>query len=120
MKKVMHVKEFRPGSFSSSELIRCDVDVTSFSPQSKHTYAWQFGYFWETPSPDGQVCRSEFISTGPRYIYGKVFTQEEAKKAPWCTPTLISNMECNGWEKVILCDQGVIPFSENMRAMERP
>lgn len=110
-----HYVEFSyPESFVSEDVIR---EVAERNPAliTLPKYAYAYRFFDRTEIiVDGEKLVGEPKNFSPLTYLGKVYTLEQVKAEFPKAKVLISNIECNGWERVIKTRWGIwIPLWED-------
>lgn len=95
-----YVEFFYPGSFvsemSEREVLGRSLPVTL----PERAFAYRFFSRNEVVQVD-EVLRGEKKDYGPTTYYGEEMTLEQVKALPGSHHILVSNMECNGWSRVV-------------------
>lgn len=95
-----------PGAFfsehSTEEIAERNAELVKV-PEG--AFAYQF-YDREEVEVDGETLRGECKNYSGFTYFGKAYTLEEVKSEFPQYTTLISNMECNGWNKVVRTRRG--------------
>lgn len=103
-KRTVHFVIFEaPGSFVAESFKR---EVAGPDPHAVEwpENAYAFRLFRREDVVDGDDAYiGKSVQIGKLYYHpdSKVETLTEARENPKATPTLISNMECNGWEQIV-------------------
>lgn len=102
-----HYVEFSfPGAFFSEYKVQ---EVTERNPELVKVPEGAFAYRFFDQSEaivDGETLVGDRKNFSPLTYFGTAYTLEEVKaQFPECT-TLISNMECNGWNRVVKTRRG--------------
>ena len=109
-----HYVEFiYPGSFCSdydcreatSEELNGRVEIPNRS------YGYRF-FEREEQTTSEEVLRGERKNHGGWHFLGEEYSLERIKAEQSDKTTLISNMECNKWDRVVKCPQGFIQMDE--------
>jgi hypothetical protein len=120
-----------PGTFFSEDttkpISKWDVDIAKdMARKIKERYnATPYGFYFTTRSRGLKDLDSKVTATSPMYFLGgKVETLKQVKKRATSNDSiLISNMECNGWKKIITNDNSwrvTQPFNSTDVVLEWP
>jgi hypothetical protein len=93
-----------PGSFTANTSVKDCKELPLIAEVEWPENAYALTLHQREDAIDGEkVYKGESEQIGPMYYHpdSKVTTLEETKAHPHTTKTLISNMECNGWDAVI-------------------
>lgn len=120
---------YSPGTFvaehSTKPIESWDVGVAvEMAKEVKERHgATPYGFQFSTRErSDTEFDSKETAKSGTYYLGGKIFTLAQLKKAN--NPSqkiLISNMECNGWDKVVINNnswQWTQPFMEGDEVLD--
>lgn len=113
------------GSFfseSSSREVATDDPIPP-GDWPKGAYGYSLTRVLEGVSPGGKKITTDREEFGKAYYKGKVYTLAEVRAGvergdKTFTDTLLSNMECNNWNLVLLCAQGMIPLQADAVVFE--
>lgn len=102
-----HYVEFSyPGAFFSEHSIK---EIAERKPElvnaPEDAFAYRF-YDREEVEVDGELLCGERKNFSAFTYFGKVYSLEEVKAEFPQYTTLINNMECNGWNKVVRTRRG--------------
>ena len=102
-----YIEFFYPGSFVSETSTQEVVDRTPPDELPKGAYGYRYFAQSEVTQDGETLCGKPKDYSGTTY-YGDVMTLEQVKAL---TPSsdyriLVSNMECNGWERVVRTIRG--------------
>lgn len=108
-----YVEFLYPGILFPESEIREVSDRDSLIDAPKNCFAYQFFERQETNAEDGEVLLGKPKNYSGRFYFGKLKTLEDVKKETPEARTLISNMESNNWNPVVLTRRGNYqPFGE--------
>ena len=114
-----HYAEFYFARSFTSDLVSMAVDNQGLSGLEwpDRAYAVRFYSRTETES-DGEILVGKRRDVSPvTYRYGTVRTIDEVRES-MPGSILLRNMEGNGWDKVVDCAQGTLPFMEGDTVLE--
>lgn len=102
-----YIEFYYPGSFVSETSAQEVSDRTPPSELPKGAYGYRF-FARSDVTQDGETLRGQPKDHSPMTYYGESMTLEEVKAL---APSgdyriLVSNMECNGWDRVVLTVRG--------------
>lgn len=117
-----YIRYYYPGVFMSETSVK---EVKQRNEKSiefpKGSFCCQFFDREEIVKDNEPLVGKEKNHSGRFYNDGEVFNLEKLKKEHPDKETLISNMKCNDWEKIILCNTGNWqPFSEEDKIITQP
>lgn len=100
------VEWFYPGSFVSETSAEEVPDRSP--PKYKHGAAYGYRHFSQTIiEQDGEKLVGPRKDVSPMTYYGEILTLDQVKALPGDDyRILISNMECNGWDRVVRTVRG--------------
>lgn len=109
---IIHYIEFVYAGSFLSETIPVRISKREFKdPLPQGAYAYSF-FDQEEVEIDGEVLKGPPKNRSVRYIKGDVYDLEQVKAEIPDSRILISNMENNGYDKVVKCSQGFIPLNK--------
>jgi hypothetical protein len=102
-----YVEFFYPGSFVSESSVQEVADRNPPAELPKGAYGYRF-FSRSEVTQDGETLRGQPKDHGPMTYCGEAMTLEDVKAL---TPAgdyriLVSNMECNGWDRVVRTIRG--------------
>ncbi len=102
-----YIEFFYPGSFVSESSAQEVADRTPPAELPKGAYGYRF-FARSEVTQDGETLRGQPKDYSGMTYYGEVMTLEEVKAL---TPSsdyriLVSNIECNGWDRVVRTIRG--------------
>ena len=90
-----------PGSFVAEQTVR-EVNNRSLPTDiPRNCFGFYFYDSYEATGPMGETIRGEKQNVSGMFYFGEVFTLEQVKACVPDAKILISNMECNGWSRVV-------------------
>ena len=125
LKKYVVAKYWMPGSFlaetTSKKLDSWDLDeavekAPDKGPYGPGAYAFELIQYVTTNVEGFEVIPKEIAHSGTYFLGGTIYTIDDIKREVPNSSILISNMEGNGWLKVIKTNCGTFqPFTEKDR-----
>ncbi len=102
-----YIEYFYPGSFVSESSAQEVADRTTPGELPKGAYGYRF-FARSEVTQDGETLRGQQKDHSPMTYFGEVMTLDEVKAL---TPfsdyrILVSNMECNRWDRVVRTIRG--------------
>lgn len=90
-----------PGAFVAEQEVR-RVDDRSFPTDiPRSCFGFYFYDVYETIGPMGEAVRGQPQNVSGMFYFGEEFSLERVKREFPELKILISNMECNGWDRVV-------------------
>lgn len=108
-----YVRVLHAGSFFSEDESR---PVERRDPALVSLDGWAYGFWFEDREEvdaGGETLTGPWKNRSPRYLQGEVFDLERVKREVPNSDILQSNMECNGWSRVLRCKQGFIDLRDD-------
>lgn len=108
-----------PGSFFAETSAKRVISRIRPPGIPKGAYGYQFFDRIEVEAEGETLYGRPKNRSGIYYLGGKVLTLAQVKSLPGDYKTLISNMECNRWDRVIKLECGAFqPFNDNDQLVE--
>ncbi|MEK6952449.1 MAG: hypothetical protein AABX29_05520 [Nanoarchaeota archaeon] len=112
-KTKQYVKFLYPGAFFPESGVREVPNREASVEAPKGCFGYKFFERQETKAEDGEVLFGRPRNYSGTHYFGKVKTLDDIKREMPNQRTLISNMEENGWDKVVQTRRGNYePFTE--------
>lgn len=94
-----------PGSFYPEESTKEISSREEKIDAPENCFAYEF---WDRNEieQDGEILRGKAINKSGRYYFGEVFDQQQVADLVPDNSTLLFNMKCNGWDKLIKTRKG--------------
>ena len=110
--KIKYVEFYYPGCFCS------ETNSVKLKPNQKIELP-RGAYAYRTFEREEAVVSGEKLLGRPKcfgkmHIKGEAYTLDQVKRMKGNHRILISNMQNNGYKKVVKCAQGFIPFESDM------
>lgn len=114
---VHYVRFLFPGSLFPEERTQRLESRTAVIDVPANCFAYEF-FDREEVEAGGETLVGSPKNQSGRTYFGEVLTLDDVKRLPGDYGTLISNMECNGWAKVVRTRRGNFqPLNENDRVV---
>ena len=90
-----------PGSFIAEQTEREVQDRSFPTDVPKNCFGFYFYDIYEATGPKGELISGTRQNVSAMTYFGEEFTLERVKRECPNSKVLISNMECNGWNRVV-------------------